>query len=385
MPFINLSSRPNGDITPCCRYANRIGNITDAKLEDIWNGKEMQSLRQQFIDNKRPKDCWQCWVLESSNILSLRQRVIYPNYISRTTQQEVNIPTIELKLNNLCNFRCRTCKVETSSGWSKDWDIIKNEYELIGHKFKDTNQNHFNSDNFLNSILNLSKTVKVLEFAGGEPLVDPLHYKILNLLLPVANNLSLKYSTNLSILKFGKHNVIKLWKKFKNIDLSISLDGTEELNNYIRTGSNTNKIKENLFKVRKELGDKFNGRLALCFSAYNAWNLPDTYEWFSVELGMPVHGNIAYFPDFINPQILPKDLKSKIFKKYEKFKNKKLNCRPEFQERIHQFLTDNYKYMVAKDQSKYWNQFLRFNLKLDRVRQTNLFKTIPIFKEYNYD
>mgnify|MGYP003330372379 CR=1 FL=1 len=195
--------------------------------------------------------------MEDQGSVSMRQSMnkTRQKMIPKTcsTLMPFEVPVLELKMSNLCNFRCRTCKPDLSTTWLKDWADVKHEYEIIGIYIDTKRQTNFDNDQFVDDILKLAPTIEIVEFAGGEPLMDPLHYKVLNALEPFAANITVKYSTNLSKVKFGKFDTIASWSKFKKVDLSLSIDGYPELNNYIRTESDTDVLAENLKLVKSHL------------------------------------------------------------------------------------------------------------------------------------
>ena len=137
LPFTHLSTRVDGNVAPCCRSLDTVGNVKDNTLEEIWNGPNMQELREQFINNERPEGCRLCWDIEDRGNLSMRQTrnktVESPKTINKV--MPFSIPILELKLSNLCNFRCRTCKPDLSTTWLKDWNTVKDEYDKIGMKY----------------------------------------------------------------------------------------------------------------------------------------------------------------------------------------------------------------------------------------------------------
>jgi MoaA/NifB/PqqE/SkfB family radical SAM enzyme len=47
----------NGEVLPCCFGAPPVGNLHDTSFEEIWNGEEMQALRQAISENRMPKAC----------------------------------------------------------------------------------------------------------------------------------------------------------------------------------------------------------------------------------------------------------------------------------------------------------------------------------------
>ena len=385
LPFTHLSTRPNGDITPCCRSRDTLGNIQDMTFEQAWNSKRQQQLRKDLLTGVRNKYCFQCWDMEDQGSVSMRQSMnkTRQKMIPKTcsTLMPFEVPVLELKMSNLCNFRCRTCKPDLSTTWLKDWADVKHEYESIGIYNDTKRQTNFDNDQFVDDILKLAPTIEIVEFAGGEPLMDPLHYKVLNALEPFAANITVKYSTNLSKVKFGKFDTIASWAKFRKVDLSLSIDGYPELNNYIRTESDTDVLAENLKLVRAELGNKYDGRAALCYSAWNVFGLPESYDYFERVLDTPVHGNIAWDPIFINPQVLPKELKQQASDKYKKYLNT-VEPNSERNRRIHRFINQNMNFLNSKDESKYFKQFIRYTKTLDSTRSTDIQSIVPEFKNY---
>ena len=385
LPFTHLSTRPDGAITPCCRSRDTLGNIRDMTFEEAWNSERQQRLRKDLLSGVRNKHCFQCWDMEDQGSVSMRQSMNktreYMIPKSCTAEMPFVVPVLELKMSNLCNFRCRTCKPDLSTTWLKDWAEVKHEYESLDLHNDTKRQTNFDNDQFVEDILKLAPTIEIVEFAGGEPLMDPLHYKVLHALEPFASNITVKYSTNLSKVKFGKFDTIASWAKFRKVDLSLSIDGHPELNNYIRTESDTDVLAENLKLVRAELGNKYDGRAALCYSAWNVFGLPESYEYFERVLDTPVHGNIAWDPIFINPQVLPKELKQQATEKYKKYLNT-IEPRGERNKRIHRFINQNMNFLNAKDESKHFEQFIRFTKTLDRTRSTDMIKVIPEFANY---
>ena len=385
LPFTHLSTRPNGDITPCCRSRDTLGNIKDMTFEEAWNSERQQQLRKDLLNGVRNKYCYQCWDMEDQGSISMRQSMnkIRSHMVPKKLDSEMPfvVPVLELKMSNLCNFRCRTCKPELSTTWMKDWNAVKHEYESLGIVNNTAREENFNKDEFVEDILKLAPTIEIVEFAGGEPLMDPLHYKVLEVLEPYASNITVKYSTNLSKLKFGKFDTLASWSKFKGVDLSLSIDGHPALNDYIRTESDTKVLAQNLRDVKRELGGKYEGRAALCYSAWNVFGLPDSYDYFEHVLDTPVHGNIAWDPIFINPQVLPNELKFKASEKYKEYL-KTIEANTERKKRIHRFINQNMAFMNAKDESKYFEQFLRYTKTLDRTRKTNIVDIVPEFAPY---
>ena len=401
LPFSHLHACTDGRIKLCCRSLSQIGNIQKDSIKNIWNSYHMKNTRQKMLNGEKVDMCQPCWDLESKGVLSLRQRMnknrkhlfyklndIHPDF-----SIAFNIPVIALSLSNLCNLRCRMCNPNASTSWLKDWNKIKDvyEYESIGTNYyvrmKLKKINYFDQESFFKNIKLLGPHLEILEFVGGEPLMDPTHYKVLKTISPWAKNIQLKYSTNLSRLKTGHFDALKEWSIFKNLDLSLSVDGYPELNEYIRTDSKTEELVYNLKKVKNSV-KKLTLRASLCLSVYNVLRLPESYDWITRVLEVPVHGNHVTSPVFLNSRILPFEIKQSLSKKFTQYikhvKKGMYSAYPkEWSERIIRFTANNLKYTKSDDLHKqWWPKFIEHTKRLDNIRNTDILKILNELKPY---
>jgi MoaA/NifB/PqqE/SkfB family radical SAM enzyme len=341
LPFVHVSTMPHGEVKLCCRaqppHNDRNPYVTDPdfNLEDYWKSEYMNNIRDDLILGNKVKQCQNCWKMEDNDIVSLRMNRItdlmdneiyrenIENYLKHR-EVDFKIPLIELKLSNVCNFKCRMCWPKDSSKWMQDWDKVKKFYSEGDQNYieeiVDKNElrktrvmNLYEKDEqFVGQLVELMNHVDELEFAGGEPLMDPIHYRVLDS-IPHPENVTLKYSTNLSIMKMGKHSVIDLWKKFKSIKLTISIDGHRELNHTIRRGSDWDLLKSNIELVKRELDNLDVIKGTTCISGMNATELGETAEAIVFELGIHWHTSRVQWPDFLHANVLsPEQLKTGI-------------------------------------------------------------------------
>ena len=144
-PFTGLATRTDGAILACCR-SQPVGWIQNESLEEIWNNENICRIRQQVLNNQRPSECAACFNLEDQGVESLRQRHIkgiipearinlYPNALDKLDKNyklPFEFPTIEIKINNLCNLKCRMCHAVDSTSWD-DFDQILEFYKADGN------------------------------------------------------------------------------------------------------------------------------------------------------------------------------------------------------------------------------------------------------------
>jgi molybdenum cofactor biosynthesis enzyme MoaA len=328
MPFIHTSTTTNGDFRLCCR-STKIWDIKNIPLRDLWNHRKYKTVRNNLAIGVKDAHCNACWKMENKGITSLRQSQNYErteqyahivNEWNRTELVPWSIPVVEFKLSNLCNLKCRMCWPKDSTPWLQDWDDVKHIYEegeqdYINGIIDSNNMrskpvlNLFETHNdFVNDLYEIIDDIKEFEFAGGEPLMDPLHYKMLAR-IKKPEEVILKYSTNLSDLEAKKgRNVLDLWEKFKAIRLTISIDGYDELNAYIRHGSIWNDIKENIKQTKERLGNKLDYiKASTCISALNIEYLVETLEAIDADFDVMWHTSRLQWPSFLHANVLPID------------------------------------------------------------------------------
>jgi len=405
-PFTGLATREDGAVKICCRSLP-IGFIQKDSLETIWNNDTMQEVRRQVLNNERPDVCKPCFELEDQGVESLRQRHINGvipesriNLYPDTVLQEVmpfEFPTMEIKLNNLCNLKCRMCNPLDSTSW-QDWDSIKPFYIKENNYLVPTVDSLVkkpgqyigpfdDSDNWWNDFEKLLPHFRRVEFAGGEPLMDPQHYKILDMLKPYGKNIELKYATNGTTLGITKGRTIHdYWPHFRSIAVNVSLDGIHDVYNYIRTNSNFNEVERNIQEI-KQIPNVSRVVGAFTAQACNILQTAECVDYFINKMGIIFYSHRVSYPNLLSAQVLPTQLKELAISRLEEVKLKvdswdMVKSNQLIGKITHQQIQDNINYLRAKDQYNLWQDFLLFNYALDSGRDQSLLTVIPEFKQY---
>jgi len=328
MPWVHISTTTNGEFRLCCR-SKRMWDIKNIGVKDLWNHSKYKTVRNNLALGVRDSHCTACWNMEDKGITSLRQsqnfeRVKDYGHLvdewDKTYLVPWDIPIVEFKLSNLCNLKCRMCWPKDSTPWMQDWSAIEHihdetERNYINEIIESNNldkkpiMNLFESNGeFVKDIEELLPTIREFEFAGGEPLMDPLHFNFIEK-IPQPNKVILKYSTNLTDLEAKKgRNVVDIWKNYKAVRLTISVDGFDELNAYIRHGSDWSAIKNNIAYVKQELGSKLDYiKASTTISALNVEYLVETMEAISEDFDVKWHTSRLQWPAFLHANVLPID------------------------------------------------------------------------------
>jgi len=404
-PFTGLATREDGAICACCR-SHPVGFIDKANLEDIWNNDTMQRIRRQVLNNERPPECEPCFSLEDQGVESLRMRHIagkipearinlYPN----TPLQEImpfEIPTMELKLNNLCNLKCRMCHPMDSTAWN-DWGTVKEFYKKEGNIMYAIVEEHDlerkphldkfqDSPEWWASLEKLLPHFRRVEFAGGEPLMDPQHYRILDMLAPYGHQIEIKYATNLSMLGKSNRTVWQYWPKFKSVAVNVSIDGIGKSYEYVRGNASWAELVNNIKQIQTVPNiSRIVGAVTVQVS--NVLILDKMIEYFLDDLGIIFHTHRVEYPKLLSAQVLPGELRmlaiDKLISVQDRVKDFKLVKEyPQLLEYTLGQIQDNINYLQARDQSDKWKDCIAFNQALDSTRNQSFFDVTPEFKNY---
>ena len=240
------------------------------------------------------------------------------------------LPTMEIKLNNLCNLKCRMCNPLDSTSW-KDWDQVTEFYKKEDNilipivESLVTKPGQYigpfdNSDNWWSSFEKLLPFFRRVEFAGGEPLMDPYHYKILDKLAEYGDNIELKYATNGTTLGIkGGRTIHDYWPKFKSVAVNVSIDGIHDVYEYIRGNGKFSVIEENI-KVFKSFPNVSRVVGAFTVQANNIMQIDKVIDYFINKLGIVFYSHRVTYPTALSAQVLPPELKQKVVARLEEMK-----------------------------------------------------------------
>lgn len=409
-PFTGLATREDGAIKICCR-SQPIGWIQEDSLESAWNNKKMIQVRQQVLSGLRPDVCTPCFDLEDQGVESLRERHIkgiipearinlYPNALDGLREDYTmpfEFPTMEIKLNNLCNLKCRMCNPLDSTSW-QDWDQVKPFYERENNYLVPTVAKLVrkpgqyigpfdDTDNWWGSFEKLLPHFKRVEFAGGEPLMDPQHYKILDMLKPYGKNIELKYATNGTTLGLkGGRTIHDYWPHFRSVAVNVSIDGIHSVYEHIRSNSSFAIVEENV-KVFRSFPNVSRVVGAFTAQAGNILQAAECIDHFINTMGIVFYSHRVSYPKCLSAQVLPQELKNLAVERLHTVRAKldqwpAIKANQLLQKVTHQQIKDNVNYLQAKDQFHLWSDFLEFNQRLDLSRNQSLFDAVPEFKPY---
>ena len=390
IPWMHLAFEPSGKVVPCCLTSTHnyfAGDLTTQTIDEIWNSNNMKNLRKDMIDGVEPAICNKCFdrekvTGESGRVYHNKDFAEVLKTIPDITEPDGTCTTMNLKywdfrFSNLCNYKCRSCGPRYSSAWvpdakkmgQKDQDKVWN-IESVG------DQPNFDF---------LVKTVQHVEriyFAGGEPLLMPEHWQILDMLVENKRfDVKVNYNTNASTLTYGGKDVLDYWKQweFGKLEVWPSIDEIGERAELLRSGTIWSKVEDNLKKITAL--DNVIIRPGITVGAWNVNRLPEIINHL-IDIGV-VKEKLKYKNFFINlleqpshyhVHILPTDFKNKTIDKLNEFvasHNKKYNTS-----------VDHLFTHIIHELKKPWSmpdsvKFIETSRKVDAVRSENIYDVIP--------
>ena len=243
LPWTHLEVRENGFVFPCCiSTENALGIIEDGLIQ-TFHSEKMITLRQEFLEGKKPNSCINCWSKEHRGLIS--NRIRHRNFIMKETLiKGLDTPTItrlDIKCGKTCNFKCRICSSERSSLFAEE----EARYKKI--KFN-INKNWSEDVNNISEIVKLLPTLSNIDMTGGEPFLVKSLSRLLKLAVEQghAKKIRLHYNTNGSIYP---KEFIQYWPEFKEVDIHFSIDALGDKFELERGGT-WNEVEANILKIK---------------------------------------------------------------------------------------------------------------------------------------
>jgi sulfatase maturation enzyme AslB (radical SAM superfamily) len=290
------------------------------------------------------------------------------------------------------------CNPLDSTSW-KDWDQVTEFYKKENNYLIPTVEGLVdkpgqyigpfdNSDNWWESFEKLLPHFRRVEFAGGEPLMDPYHYKILDKLAEYGDNIELKYATNGTTLGIkGGRTIHDYWPKFKSIAVNVSIDGIHDVYEYIRGNGKFSEIEANI-EVFKSFPNVSRVVGAFTVQANNIMQIDSVIDYFINKLGIVFYSHRVNYPMSLSAQVLPPELKQQVIRNLEQMKSEVLTYPLVRKHKLLETVTlqqiqDNINFLEANCMyESHWQDCVEFNRRLDVTRDQDFLATNPEFAPY---
>jgi hypothetical protein len=412
LPWVHLFADEGGSLRPCCmtlehpELVNRDPSgapykiYDEAGLASAWNSPFMRELRHQFLSGQRPVVCSRCFRDEDLGMTSHRQisnrqfRHLVDGALGTTTPDGClpfsQIHSLDIRLGNRCNLKCRMCSPFSSRGILSDYallhDLPKDDPRLQRLAGKDWVALPAFRRNFHACTANVQR----LHFGGGEPLLRPEMQDLLQELVRNgrASEVGLHYVTNLTVLP---ESLFGLWKQFKRVGFVVSLDATGELGSYIRHPLDWPTLEQNLRALDRRALEMADPSLYINMTvqAYNILSLDRTVAYLAETLphfGRPKL-SLLYYPEHMGIRVLPAPIKQLAVQRLQALRGRLQSGWPvpwpaDESADLCETLDGIVDYMMGRDRTDLLPEFRRWTRVLDRSRGEDILSLIPEFSPW---
>jgi molybdenum cofactor biosynthesis enzyme MoaA len=271
----------DGSFGTCCQESRKLYaesetqyNIKTMSLAEWFNSRPAREFRMDMFSNEGTVTCSQCYNEQGVSGTSRRHRsnqksVIFtkqafgesfkqsPGYkqfmFSKGMDGMTNTMPIDLHidLGNYCNLACKMC-------WSGASSKIATQYVKWGNE---EHKQYLGSDwtkdtetwnRFLNELLTIPK-LKNIHLMGGETLLTGQFEELIDF-MTAHNRFDVCFSFVTNGTKFNESLINKL-KKFARVGIEVSIETVTAHNDYVRQGTNTAIVLENIQKYIQHCTD----------------------------------------------------------------------------------------------------------------------------------
>jgi len=379
---LSLNLDMSGMVSPCTltdyylrdTKDERHFNLLNDDIKDVWHSDYRKKLLEDHKNGIRNPTCKLCWDCEDADVESTRQR--FNRQLKDVDVSESQPRIIILKPGNLCNNACRSCNAHTSSMWYKDDYAIDNQGKTFREylEFFERHKTAYTNNKLLEErFAEWENNIVFWDMYGGEPLIIPLFYKILDQAVTSANVKEKKFNVHTNGMTYVDGLVKKL-SLFRSCHIGLSIDAVGEKNDYIRKGSQWKKIIGNLMRYIDDCKQHENVRISVrtTFTPWNIFYYDEIYDYFK-KIGILSTGTWCNDQPWNDVRYLPAEVKNAIVDKLSLY-----NCNDK---KWSEKLNDLKKWLLTRpvDYEKLQNSFIDFNTKLDQVREE---KFDTVFPEY---
>lgn len=377
----------------------------------LHNTPEKKEQRRLMQVGERPKGCEYCWKIEDMGNDYISDRIYKSKIYTQkelddarvgSHNRDVNLRTLEIAFDRTCNFACSYCNPAFSTTWVNDLKKHGSYNNLVSDGRNHFTHTHDNNQLFgLNEYnpyveaffkwweTDLHRTLRELRITGGEPLMSPELWKLLDWFKVNAD----KSKTHLAINSNlgGKpeliDKLIDARQHLPSLDVYTSCEATGSHAEYIRDGLDYDYWWDNLVRL-SEAGISTHCMMtvnALCLGTlpdlifkilYKRQELGKDFGVFSL--------NILRFPSFQSCLVLPQSVKNVCAGRLSYVLNWDLHDFERGQvERLIEYLhTVETPHSEAFEMPKLHNDFKQFYSQYDKRRGKNFSETFPKLRNW---
>lgn len=258
-PWSSISFNIDGTANVCCLNKKTSVSVAGKSIDEIWNSAAFNTLRDRVAAGDLDYDCASCKHRIDAGNFHGTKSVDYDVYFPYHQYPQV----MEFCLENTCNLACTMCNTVLSS-------TIRKKHHLL------PSEKHYD-DNFVAQLDKYIPHLKEAVFAGGEPFLIPMYFKIWERMVELNPNIVISVVTNGTTLNSRIKNLLENGR-FK---INISIDTVDKATyESIRVGADFDTVMDNFawyrdYGVRKNLPLN----IPVCPMTLNWQTIPDTVRF----------------------------------------------------------------------------------------------------------
>jgi organic radical activating enzyme len=315
-PWAHLEVSSQGEFKPCCVYKESITddngipfNINSNDIDQVYNSNYLKKLRNNFLTGNKPQGCQNCWYKEQHNgksnrIWTKHHLGIEAECLNIEQPSLSNLISLDIKLGNLCNFKCRICSPANSSKIAEEQ--VKHFKSDINLKLLNQQGRWTNNEKIWKMFESLGDQLVNIDFYGGEPFLIRQHEQFLDYLIQHghAKRIRLHYNSNGSI--YPAH-LFDRWKLFRQVDIAFSIDNIGNKFELERNGD-WQQVNQNLDNF---LQSKLSNMVLSVFatiSVQNVYYLDQLISWYETKNFNSLVWNLLEYPNFLSILFMGQEL-----------------------------------------------------------------------------
>jgi organic radical activating enzyme len=304
----------------------RLLHNTDQKKED----------RRKMLAGERPAGCEYCWKIEDMGRDAISDRVykskIYPiealnEAYKNPPDSDINLRTLEIAFDRTCQFACSYCNPAFSSTWVRDIhkngpykQLVSDGRNHFTHEHASSQLYRFGETNpYVEAFFawwesDLHQTLQELRITGGEPLMSPHTWKLIDWFRQNQGKSTTRLAINSNLGTDVDIDRLLESTKDMHMDLYTSNESMGAQAEYIRDGlvwdDWANNVERLLHSGQFRSIHVMNTINALCLDTLDQF-LECMLQW-KTEYGRDALSftlNILRFPSFQSPLVLPDDMR----------------------------------------------------------------------------
>jgi hypothetical protein len=312
-----------------CRWADKSQRTHAPHIQSVspqeFFQQHMTPIRQQLLAGDQPTGCGECAVMEQHHKVSGRQKQLLKVGV-RVEQFEktlVSSPWAEtfkstqftqlpqdwqIDLGNYCNSACVFCEPGSSSRLATEWKQLGFIDQLPSPNWTDDPEL---VNKFIHT-LEQSSHIQYLHFIGGETLITPAFKTILRALIQAGLNrtATIGFTTNLTV---WDSQVINLLTQFQGVNLGMSVETFEIVNDYVRWPSKLPVVLENLDRWQELAAQQaWLLQLRTTPTLLTISSLLSVYDYAWTRKISVESCNFLTEPAFMRPSVLPPSYRSSV-------------------------------------------------------------------------